>query len=268
MKTKAMITEIPHPTEYGALELKVYARKYSFRGLMFTIGLLVSICVGFLSSQKAIELSPPLLKNDKVETITINLPPLTKADDVEILSVPSDLNMTPSSGPATVAGDPVPIEDEIFKIAETKVPDFASFTELGKSGGTAGDGSSDRFVKDVKTSSLQNNLPVQTALSSNYDENVPDFVEIEPEIDLAKLSSLIKYPRLAVNAKVEGMVLLTVIIDELGDLKKVSIFSSDNLMLEGAAIDAVKKYGKFTPAMQNGKPTACRVIIPVKFSLK
>jgi TonB family protein len=107
-------------------------------------------------------------------------------------------------------------------------------------------------------------------LIEEVEPEIYDFVacEMEPQVDLKKFYSFIRYPEEARNSSVEGQVVIRLLIDKEGELRRYKIEQSDNELLNDAVISAVKSYGKFIPAVQYGKPIMCWVSIPVTFKLK
>ena len=76
-----------------------------------------------------------------------------------------------------------------------------------------------------------------------------------------------RYPPAAARAQIEGTVILVIDVDANGNVTNVSVEkSSRNRDLDRAAIEAARRWS-FSPAMQNGKPAAGRVRVPVDFSL-
>lgn len=75
------------------------------------------------------------------------------------------------------------------------------------------------------------------------------------------------YPQLARLSGIEGKVYVKALIDEKGNVIKTEIMKSDNSVLDGAAVDAVKK-SKFSPALdKQNKPVKVWVVIPMSFKL-
>lgn len=114
-------------------------------------------------------------------------------------------------------------------------------------------------------------IPIHFKLrNENSEPSKDDFVEFEqePKVDLNKLAKLTVYPELARKAGIQGRVLVRVLIGSDGNVRKTAIEESDNLILNDAAVEAIKNYGKFSPAIQKGKPINCWVLIPVTFRLK
>ncbi len=73
------------------------------------------------------------------------------------------------------------------------------------------------------------------------------------------------YPEMAREARVEGQVILRVLIDKTGRLKDVKVRRSVT-MLDGAAVDAVKHWA-FEPGVLDGRPVDVWFDIPVDFHL-
>ena len=94
------------------------------------------------------------------------------------------------------------------------------------------------------------------------DEEPLTYVEQDAEYPggsaaLCKLiSENLVYPEDAVENGIEGKVIVKFVVDIDGEAKDFEIerTSSGGQSLERAAIDVCKRFGKFKPAMQNGKP--------------
>jgi protein TonB len=71
------------------------------------------------------------------------------------------------------------------------------------------------------------------------------------------------YPEMAREAKVEGRVVLHVLVGRDGRVKNVKVIRSVT-MLDQAAVDAVSKW-VFKPALSNNKPVSVWVEVPVDF---
>ena len=93
-------------------------------------------------------------------------------------------------------------------------------------------------------------------------------VEKNPQVDIVRLSSLVKYPDLARRSGTEGKVIVKVLVGKNGEVLKSVIEYSDSRLLENAALNAVKAYGDFEPAEQGGKKVACWLSVPITFKLR
>lgn len=66
--------------------------------------------------------------------------------------------------------------------------------------------------------------------------------------------------------RIQGRVVLSIIIDENGDPEDIKIASLTHKGFADAAIDAAKQY-KFKPAYYQGKPVKIKVKLPISFSM-
>jgi periplasmic protein TonB len=73
------------------------------------------------------------------------------------------------------------------------------------------------------------------------------------------------YPRLAIDARKEGVVILEAVLDEEGAVRNVRVLRSIPL-LDDAAIHAVSRW-KFTPTLLNGAPVPVVMTVTVSFQL-
>jgi len=75
-----------------------------------------------------------------------------------------------------------------------------------------------------------------------------------------------RYPALARESHVEGVVILDVIIDDAGNVTSTRVLKSVAL-LDQAAVDAVRQW-KFTPARLNGEAIPIVMTVTVAFRLQ
>ncbi|GAB4108713.1 MAG: hypothetical protein Kow001_07040 [Acidobacteriota bacterium] len=75
-----------------------------------------------------------------------------------------------------------------------------------------------------------------------------------------------EYPELAKRARVSGIVLLQVTVDEQGNVTDVTIVRGHPL-LNQAAVDAVRQW-KYSPTLLNGEPVPVIATVTVNFVLK
>ncbi|HEX6216652.1 MAG TPA: energy transducer TonB [Vicinamibacterales bacterium] len=74
-----------------------------------------------------------------------------------------------------------------------------------------------------------------------------------------------EYPVLAVNAQIEGMVILEATVDASGAVRETRVLRSHSV-LDQAATDAVRQW-RYEPLLLNGKPTPFVLTVTVSFSL-
>lgn len=75
------------------------------------------------------------------------------------------------------------------------------------------------------------------------------------------------YPAKALRNRIEGRVLVRLVIDDAGTVVSANILSAIDPELGVAALDTVRKW-QFTPALDAGVPVSCSMDAPVVFSLK
>jgi protein TonB len=76
-----------------------------------------------------------------------------------------------------------------------------------------------------------------------------------------------KYPDEMKRAGVSGVVAVTIVIDEQGEVASAVVAKSTNPEFEAPALAAVKKW-KFKPGKKDGVPVKVRVTIPLRFDLE
>jgi uncharacterized protein (TIGR03790 family) len=76
----------------------------------------------------------------------------------------------------------------------------------------------------------------------------------------------IKYPYEAQVAKVEGTVVISLLIDEMGQVMKADIMSGDRRLAKGV-LDSAKSW-RFEPRLENGRAIVSRYTFPVTFKIE
>ncbi|MHB8830187.1 MAG: energy transducer TonB [Syntrophales bacterium] len=96
--------------------------------------------------------------------------------------------------------------------------------------------------------------PLETSFGET---NAPTFLHREIPV----------YPSFARRQGKEGRVVLTLLIDQTGKVKKIVITEPAGYGLTEAAIEAVRK-STFAPASVNGRKVVSRAVLPVRFKLE
>lgn len=81
------------------------------------------------------------------------------------------------------------------------------------------------------------------------------------------LASHQKYPTAAMQAKQEGTVLVTFVVEKSGSVGEVEVKQPIAPLLDAEAIRVIKSAPRWTPAHQKGKAVRQRVTVPVSFVL-
>ncbi len=87
--------------------------------------------------------------------------------------------------------------------------------------------------------------------------------EEDPKIDYKRLHSLICYPDDVTIQEGEIKVIIKVLIDKNGYLKKHNIEKSNNDQLSKLVIKAIQQYGRYPILINKGEPSMYWVSIPV-----
>jgi protein TonB len=74
-----------------------------------------------------------------------------------------------------------------------------------------------------------------------------------------------EYPRVAIEARIKGVVILEAVLDEQGSVRGVRVLRSIPL-LDQAAVDAVRQW-RYTPTLLNGVPVPIVMTVTVSFDL-
>jgi protein TonB len=97
--------------------------------------------------------------------------------------------------------------------------------------------------------------PVRTPVRVGGDISTPKLVyRVEPE-----------YPAIAVNAQIEGMVILEATVDDTGHVRDARVLRSHGI-LDEPAIRAVEQW-RYEPLLLNGTPSPFVLTVTVSFSL-
>lgn len=97
---------------------------------------------------------------------------------------------------------------------------------------------------------------------------VLDFSEQQPAIQggLGAYYINIEYPQEAIDAGIEGRLILSFIVEVDGRLTDISVLKPLHPLCDSAAVRALRTT-RFIPGKQNGEPVAVRMRMPVKFQL-
>ncbi|MEO5929943.1 MAG: energy transducer TonB [Candidatus Kapaibacterium sp.] len=261
---------IQESIRYGAIELKrVYNRNLSTAlgiSIAFHLALIfLYVIVTNVQADTVGKVAPVA----KIKLTTVAPPPV---EDVPPAPPPP---MIPpqlqtggggGGGVASRAGTPVAVPDALIS---PDVKEFANTDEVAVASPEGGDGTG--FGPKTDGDGLGTAIPVDKEVHVKDVERIPDpeeFIatEKDPVWDQGELQRRIKYPEIAQKNNIEGMVIIRALIDKRGKVAETRVDRSDNTLLTGAALEAVKAT-TFTPAIQNNAPVMVWVSIPVTFKI-
>ena len=165
------------------------------------------------------------------------------------------VKIEPGRGESNSASQPVIENKDAFSVStfggkrEIKNDFHASETSIGIESSVG-----KQLSGGQKTVRIETVNPIETRFGESI---APCFLHRE----------LPRYPMVARRIGKEGKVVLRLAIDEKGNLLDVEVLEKAGYGFTEAAVEAVKK-STFLPAKKDGKPIACRAILPIRFQLK
>lgn len=232
-------------SSYGAHEMKAKYQMNFLIGTLSTLGLVLSILLVFWVMALMADEDYSNIPMVVIKTVAdLGPPPSVSKPKPQIELAQPDVAAPKVGIPKPVADDEVMDEDVVIatrdELAEIVAPDI-----------TSGDGDGD-IVVDIA--------------DDDYLPAPGEFVarEIDPKMIF---ESKPKYPRLAEIAGITGVVYVTALVDENGNVLRAIVGkSSGTTSLDEAAVEAAHKC-KYTPGIQNGRPIKCWVTYKVDFTL-
>mgnify|MGYP002719076136 FL=1 len=130
-------------------------------------------------------------------------------------------------------------------------------------------------MQDGQPARCQFTLPVsfKFAQPAVQEEKVFEYLDDMPEFPgggkamMEWLGQNIQYPKEAVDAKVEGRVMVSFVIEKDGSVSNAKVIRSIDPLLDNEALRVVNAMPNWKPGMQDGQPARVRFTIPVSFKL-
>lgn len=253
--------------EYGAYELRKTYNKRILYAIMGTAIIIVLLFIGYFLSniqggpkKQAMVVEDVQLEDVKEEKH--ELPPPPPPPKVQ----PPKVEMAKFTPPKIVKDNEVKEEEkppEQDKLEDTKIGTV-------NQEGTKDDGIVAPPVSDAGKGVVE--APKKD--EEDYDKTFTK-VEIESEFPggaaawLRYLNKNLRYPDDAVNNEIQGTVVVQFIVDKEGNVSDVQAISGpDNGGLREEAVRVIKKSGKWTPAVQNGRQVKSYKKQPIVFRLE
>jgi len=246
--------------EYGAYELRKSYNSRLRNALIGTALVVALLFVGYYVSSMggAPKKKAMIVQDVELETVKDKKdePPPPPPPKVE----PPKIEMAKFTPPKIVKDEEVKKEDkppEQEKLEDTKI-------------GTV----NQEGLKDegITAPPVSDNKGVVEAPKEDYDKTFTK-VEIESEYPggmaawARYLNKTLHYPDEAVNNEIQGDVVVQFIVDKEGNVSDVEAVSGPPELKE-EAVRVIKKSGKWTPAVQNGRQVKSYKKQPVKFRLE
>lgn len=260
---------LPRQQGYGAAEIKLAIRRNTYKAFIFTMAglalvLALSLFTGSVVSQdNKYRVSGPIMLTTPKE------PEKNKKEEskqkIDIPELPKDL-LPPDGnhGPKEVMSRVLHGVDE--SELDTNVV-IAAINENDRAGSKPGEGIDDGTEEIEINTGFVPELPEIAELTIDSVQQKPDwFPEVQPTVDLAELRKNIVFPELARKVGNGGKVVVKVWINEKGDPEDVVLLKSESKLLEAEVLRVVK-LPVYTPAINQGKPVGCWIVIPINFTI-
>jgi protein TonB len=252
--------------EYGAYDLRKTYNKRIVRAIAGTLIIIVLLFAGYLISnlnggpkKQAMVVEDVQLEDVKEEKKEPPPPPPPKVE-------PPKVEMAKFTPPKIVPDKEVKPEEkppEQEKLEDTKIGTV-------NQEGVKDDGIAAPPVSDAGKGVVE--APKKD--DEDYDKTFTK-VEIESEFPgggaawLRYLNKNLRYPDDAVNNEIQGTVVVQFIVDKEGNVSDVqAIAGPDNGGLREEAVRVIKKSGRWTPAVQNGRQVKSYKKQPIVFKLE
>jgi protein TonB len=255
--------------EYGAYQMRKRYNRYLIRALLVTFLAFVAL-TGFPKFADWLMPKEDAAPRELIHVTEVGPlpppPPLTEDDPVEPLPPPPP---TPPSVRTVAFLIPDPVPDDLVSdsatIADITALDSSVVALVDQDGDEPGDYNYnfDEFGTG--------DVPGEIFVKEEVDREIPadTFMILDSEpmaVNMDDLQKLIGYPPMAVEAEIEGKVVLRVYIDKRGDYKKHIVIKDPHPILTAAVSKQINKL-KMTPGVQGGRPINVWVTVPFNFTL-
>jgi len=253
--------------EYGAYDLR---RTYNRRLTVSITVMLSTICmltIGYAFAGKKSKADPALLVMKDIELASVETPerpvePLPPP--VKPPTPPPQVQMIRNTTVAIVPDRDVPEDEKPPETAEMENAQIGKFNHDGQQevGIVAppidGDGRTG-VIEGPKKDPEESDAPfISVQIESEYPGGMPAWQRF--------LNKYLRYPQEAQDQGVQGTVLVQFIVDKEGNVSDVEAVSGP-AELRAEAVRVIKKSGKWTPAVQNGRHVKSYKKQPIGFKM-
>jgi protein TonB len=255
-------------SEYGgntiALENGVeYRKARSFKvsvwamligGMIITGGFLYPIIKDLLEDE------PDDTKIETVVSKVINYSQLSAPPPIDIDKPPPPVFKAPPKVKKVKFVQPVAKKDEEVE-EEEYIPTMEELNDVEIS--TESVEGVDSVIVDAETTVEE---PVQEEAFA-FAEVMPAFEGGDQEL-MKYLGKNLRYPKIAKEANIEGVVYLQFVVERDGSITEVRVVRSVHASLDDEAVRVIKDMPSWNPGMQNGKYVRVLYTIPIRFDLQ
>ena len=261
--------------DYGAYALRAKASARRFYSIMSVlIGLLVLIGGGLLYSVASEALKPEVEENLQQEMELAVLEETPKEEPKEEIKQeyqePPKVELEKVAVKASIAFTVPDIVDQVEETKALKTQDEVTRRNISiASQDYIGDSEDGISIDDLKEN--------QTAGGTEAppkEEEIFEVVEQDAEFPggqtalLKYISNNLKYPAIAIEQELQGVVILRFVVERDGRVGQVQIKKSLSKECDAAAVAVVKSLPRFIPAKQSGRPVRKWFTVPVRFTIQ
>ena len=254
---------------YGAFDLRKKHHQHISVGLM-----LVSLCFTLVAFSPRIEdaLFPTEERGDAKKQMVVQVsmtdlpppPPVNK--EVELPPPPPKLKPPQVRTVAFRIPEPTP-ESELEEKEEATITEVEELKDAPNIGIEDKEGEETGFFDGEIDGA--GDVPVVIVEEKTDEPDVHAFIVVEEQpqaVNMKDIQAKIGYPVPAMEANIEGVVILRVLINKQGLYQKHIVLNSVHPILSEAVESHISKL-RFTPAVQGGIPIAFWVNVPFNFKL-
>src|SRR5215831_11320208 len=252
--------------DYGAYELRKTYNKRLATALIIMAGIIAFIGIAYFVSNAMGNSG----KNKDVVVQDVQLQEVKQEDKKEPPPPPPPPKPPPPKVEITKFTPPKIVKDEEVK-PEEKPPEVEKLEET-KIGNINQEGEKDQGIAHPVQDEGKGVIEAPKKDETDYDKTLTK-VEIESDYPGGAsawqryLNKSLRYPQEAIDNEIQGTVVVQFIVDKQGNVSDVEAISGPN-ELRDEAVRVIKKSGKWTPAVQNGRQVKSYKKQPIVFKLE
>ena len=260
---------------YGAYALRAKASARRFYSIMSVlIGLLVLIGGGLLYTVASEALTPEQADDFQEEMVMAELEETPKEEPKEEIKQeyqePPKVELEKVAVKASIAFTVPDIVDQVEETKALKTQDEVTRKNISiASQDYIGDSEDGISIDDLKENQTAGGTEVPPK-----EEEIFEVVEQDAEFPGGQAALLkyirenTKYPAIALEQDVQGMVILRFVVERDGRVGDIEVKKSLSAECDREAIRVVKSFPRFIPAKQSGRPVRKWFTVPVRFMIQ
>ena len=130
-----------------------------------------------------------------------------------------------------------------------------------------------KFTLSVLLVALMSIFATQSVYAQQEENQVYPVTETKPQYPggeaalMQYIASAIQYPTTAINANVQGRLVVQFIVEKDGSIGEAKVARSCHPELDKEALRVVKNLPKFIPGKHDGQDVRCMFALPINFKL-